>query len=937
MVPNFALSLSFEGIALLRRMDDGWARIADAALDSADLDAEMHRLRAEAQALDPDGADVALVIPNEQIRYIDLPDLGGDAAMRETAILAALDGATPYAVSDLGHDHSLAGGRLKIAAVARETLQEAEAFATQHGFAPVSFLANPPDGAFDGAVFFGAAASWKGAAPSRPAEALRIVPADAAARQPLAAPEPAADVAAEPDAGDPVIAADAEQDARDVPAAEAKIPPAPPEVAGTAAEEPGPATRARLTALALAAIDPDEEPDEIADKAPDQSGDADATVDTAPTPSFSTIRARRDGDAGIPKAPSVLLTAPTAVPGKPRFTPVPGDSGALKSAGITSDRLDADGTDTESAGLGAAAAQAARSFFSRRKPAEAEGVADSAETSPAGEKPGAPPLGRATKPRGKPPAVPPLKRDPAPAKAAPRLAAIAARTADTSNDADTGREAFNPLAGLTALRGTARPEPALAGAGGAAVLSPQDERERMTIFGARERERSGARPRMLGLALTAVLLLFLAGVAAWASVFLDDGLARFFRSEPENRAIAALPEVVAAPAEPDLAVRAAVAPTPQAVALAPVPPLVQRSTEGAGSGEDVVLAALDTTPDASDARPVLSAPIAPRALSPEEAIATYAATGYWLRAPDAPHLPPVQGVEDVYVASIDPAVEPLDAVALPALNSVAPDAAMEEPGLPPPAGLRFDFDARDLVRATPEGALNPDGLRIYTGRPPAVPPLRGAAPDLDTPAVPDAALAALRPAARPDDLVEQKERADLGGFSREELSGLRPVLRPRTAQDDAREEEPDEPATAQAVRRSLVPVNRPRDMASIVRRTERLQERQEAREEEDAGGEDAPTRTAAVAQRTVRPSGPTGTSVAKQATVRNAINLNRISLIGVYGTPQNRRALVRMANGDYKKVKVGDRIDGGRVRAIGDSDLSYAKGGRSVTLTMPRS
>lgn len=61
-----------------------------------------------------------------------------------------------------------------------------------------------------------------------------------------------------------------------------------------------------------------------------------------------------------------------------------------------------------------------------------------------------------------------------------------------------------------------------------------------------------------------------------------------------------------------------------------------------------------------------------------------------------------------------------------------------------------------------------------------------------------------------------------------------------------------------------------------------------------------------------------------------------MNLIGVYGKPSSRRALVRMSNGRYVKVQVGDRLDGGRVQAIGESELSYTKGGRSVTLTMPR-
>lgn len=73
MVPIFALSLSFEGIVLLRHMDGVWAKIAEVALDAPDLEAEVIGLREQALALDPEGAKVALIIPNEQIRYLDAP------------------------------------------------------------------------------------------------------------------------------------------------------------------------------------------------------------------------------------------------------------------------------------------------------------------------------------------------------------------------------------------------------------------------------------------------------------------------------------------------------------------------------------------------------------------------------------------------------------------------------------------------------------------------------------------------------------------------------------------------------------------------------------------------------------------------------------------------------------------------------------------------
>ena len=84
------------------------------------------------------------------------------------------------------------------------------------------------------------------------------------------------------------------------------------------------------------------------------------------------------------------------------------------------------------------------------------------------------------------------------------------------------------------------------------------------------------------------------------------------------------------------------------------------------------------------------------------------------------------------------------------------------------------------------------------------------------------------------------------------------------------------------------------------------------------------------------PSIPTKASVAKQATYANAINLSKINLIGTYGTDSRRYALIRQSNGKYKKVKVGDKIDGGTVKAITETEVRYQKGGRLVSLKMPK-
>ncbi|MFP4329002.1 MAG: hypothetical protein ACLFQL_13410, partial [Paracoccaceae bacterium] len=92
---------------------------------------------------------------------------------------------------------------------------------------------------------------------------------------------------------------------------------------------------------------------------------------------------------------------------------------------------------------------------------------------------------------------------------------------------------------------------------------------------------------------------------------------------------------------------------------------------------------------------------------------------------------------------------------------------------------------------------------------------------------------------------------------------------------------------------------------------------------------------ATAAPPSVTPAVPSGASVARQATVENAINLRKVNLIGVYGQSSNRRALVRLPNGRYQKVQVGDRLDGGRIAAIGETELRYTKNGRSQVLRMP--
>ena len=120
-----------------------------------------------------------------------------------------------------------------------------------------------------------------------------------------------------------------------------------------------------------------------------------------------------------------------------------------------------------------------------------------------------------------------------------------------------------------------------------------------------------------------------------------------------------------------------------------------------------------------------------------------------------------------------------------------------------------------------------------------------------------------------------------------------------------------------AVSRSLRPDSRPRVQPT---------------RSPDASG---PVRVATVGE-TFTPRSATSGPVASRATETRALRLNKLSLIGVYGSQSNRRALVRLPSGRFVKVQVGDRVDGGRVSAIGQSELQYVKGGRPIDLTLPQ-
>jgi len=1050
MKPNFALSLSFDGIRLLRRAYLGWHPVGDVGLDVPDLGAALADLREKAQEFAPAGMTTKLVIPSDQIKFLEIEQPDDWAENKDAILRAALENATPYDVSELVYDWSAQGGRVQIAAVARETLAEAEAFAAEHNFAPVSFVALPEDAQFTAEPFFGETSQ---AAEHMPRKAkverdmgkIRVIPApQPAAPEPDSAPEAEPEEDTQPEPSD-IAAADEIRDnaAPDTTASETAFTPAAAgepaedEAEGTAeAAETVPATSGKPSRDAA----PEETPDAIAgdgtegtasdagasDEPKDGTGedDADPVAPTPPPPGavpkgtsvfamaasaadatrppdaddaaltnaqgpgepaasngsdegasgFATIRAKRDADAalavprlkgvsrlsglaaaaapgaGADVVPPPAMTDPPLTRG-PSETPHRESNGAIhgtdkkadKKAGVTN------GTDLPADDVDAMfSLTPANGSGSKVSPPEIK-APDPAAMSPAETTAKA---AAATKPDSEAEREPEPAPEAEPAPAAPSRPGFASRRSVDPERAAKGT-------GRKRGKGNATHAPAV-----------EDEKQRMTVFGAREQQ-VGGKPRYLGLILTAVLLLFLVGVAAWASIFLDDGLARFLGG-PKDSDVAGAPGVTEDPIDE----ATGNLPTPNRVVTA------APSAEAAGLGS-----ALDDEP----------LPDLARFISPDEALAQYAATGIWQMAPLAPDAPASGQLDDLGVARDIPPVARPALTTLPAQLAALTDLPPARPGTQATPDIRLDVEPQTLITATPEGVLSADGVLIISGRPEVEPPrvmtradlpegetpqadTLAETPELGTPAVDDpalAVLAALRPRPRPEGAVPEGQAEDQADTPEDtpaddtadaaadaardaatsELAALRPRLRPASveaiaaerdaaahrAEQEAATAAPDDASiqaalasastaglgngirrgsfdnpTPQAVTVSLTPKFRPRGLAA---KAKAAQEAAAARPVE--------------ASQVLAPSIPSSASVAKRATQRNVLHLRKVNLIGVYGSPSSRRALVRLPSGRYKKVKIGDRLDGGQVSAIGADELRYVKRGRNLVLKMP--
>ena len=950
--PQVALDLSQDGITLLSRAPDGagWWREGGVRLDDPALPDALARLRDKAERRHgPDFASI-LLMPESQLL---LTVLERDDRPPQATIRAALEGRTPYAVEDLAFDWLERGDRLHVAVVAIETLLEAETFAVEHGLRPAGFAATITDAAFPGTARFGPTGTAETFLGGPLKMDLAQTPMVVVPAPPLPEPEPAPLVAepeAEAEAPPPEEAPSADAGSVDTEAREAATPePAP-------SETPVPEERAEAPAA-----EPEDAPDPVA--APEPEADPQPEADPEPEA------------AAAPLDPAPAPPVPPSPPAKAALT-------ATRDPGFASRRRKT------------APPEAPRGDGpSRLRPRLTTGRPAPDDRSPDGPSPAAP-LSVGPSPAAPTPGPAPAAK---PARAEPTLGA---RTPKPKPKAEAVPTLATASAALAAPpRGAPvlpppRPIADTAPADEAEALSlPGYARERAAA------KRAGAAPKRgkLGLWLTLGLLALLALVALWSLVAPGGPVARLWTADAPVLAVAEpepAPDPVPAATDAPVADIAALPEraTGSAVGsetIAPPAPLALTAPDAPDAEPDaeIVVAAADPAILRSDSVPDLDPEAAIRApdplgSEPETGTETGAETGTddalapepeAVEANPAPDGPPVpqESPADLYVASIDPAVLQGDAVALPPAPALDP--AFKAP--------RAATAPATLPDATPGGVVTEAGYTVVAGRPGVMPaPRPGTSEDATVEtaeagegdpelaaaeAARRAELRRIAPRPRPLDAAERVERAANGGLLRAELARAKPRPRPESAQAVAaavqaaaaaasagldaqaaeaarRAAEADSAAEAEAIEaarraaaaasvsrlaipRSERPDSRPRSVERAAARF--VQRRQESREQAPAA------QTASRSNQTLR-QGPT--SVARAATERNVLRLNQINLIGVYGKPSARRALVRLSNGRYVKVEVGDRLDRGRVIAIGDRELSYRRGGRNVVLRLPR-
>ncbi|MFT4715266.1 MAG: hypothetical protein ACI9ZD_000619 [Paracoccaceae bacterium] len=840
MKPNFALNLSHEGIALLHLSPRGtWTEVGEVALDDPELRENLSFLRSTAVGLEGKGFGCKLVLPNSQILYLEIDAPGPGHADRLEQIVAALDGKTPYALADVTFDWIEAGAKVHVAVVANETLEEAEDFAVEHRFNPISFTAKMDDGPTPWEPFFG-----------RTDYSFTFIENDVDVRDTpknVATPDASLfygdgdDGQTSNDLSDPSI--DNEQST---------------EVAETsffvAGQEETPNSN----------IFVEENKPEAPETDLPAAPLAEVTEEPTPAAAFSSNRVTPSDDYTDESERPLSRVASRII--------------------VTTDPTDTT-TETELRTEDLADAPTDNSALekSRRAVIIANFLAVLVNLMNRGKK-GVLALFQWL--------VTNVKSVLAKISAwkAARTSAAAIASVDVAPKTDGSRKKRTVLvSGIVAfvavgLIGLIYTVFLMQGGGDGADTGNRSADDLALLTTAAERgERADNRARARPSDFAAIV----------ASTSLDGSpQTPLLPTRPERRS------VFEGQVDPD----------------ANLPDTAAPATNLTEAELADIRAAGLAAPTQEDAAQIDQ-------LSQEELDAAYASSGILQGLTRLARQPANPERDDIFVAAIDRALKANDAIILPDFNAGVQDDPPQKRLSPLAPGTVFALDARGFVKPTTEGALNPDGILVFLGKPTLTPPTKPQTEVL----VPPNPLLALRPKSRPSTLKTGADAVFVQGrMTIAQLQTRRAKPRPQSEQTTLGQDS-GTTATELAVLTSFQPAKRPSDFSKTVEKTRT----QIASTAPTSGKTTAPAVSTG-------PVLPTRANVAETATIKNAINLAKLNLIGVYGSTSKREALLRLPTGRFVRVKIGDRIDGGRVAAIGTNTLSYVKSGRNRILKIPQ-
>jgi hypothetical protein len=896
MKPNFALNLSHEGITLSHLSPRGsWTEVGQVALDDPDLRENLSFLRSTAVGLEGKGFGSKLVLPNSQILYLEVDAPGPGHAERLTQIVAELDGKTPYAVADLTFDWIKSGAKVRVAVVANETLDEAEEFAVEHRFNPISFTAQTESEADKWEPFFG-----------RTDYSFTFIAADV--------------------------------DVRDTP---------------INTQDADPSLFTDDTDLDLAEEEPSQDlPDAIpSDEVESDTGnganffnegqqDPSGENIFSPEPAKSELASEPDA-ASQPPADDVPPKEPTSLKADAPVTAltsrrqgVPDDTAKDRPITRVASRITI--TDSDTAETSAAPPLTAPSpdtaddtEIIADEQLRASFLADDAD--------------------GTKPSISSIL-----ARFSPILVGLTRR----GRGAVTwvANKAIAARANLTARleqrrinKQTAKPETAPAVAALDPVApDPLAEKPKASFLSSAMASSGQRRRLVVNVAATLALLGLLGLTYSFLTLGSDKNAsgdpgtvtsenASLITTAPE-RGVRADNRARARPSDIAVIVAASTSPGEAEVPLVPIRPQRRSVFEGQIDPDadlpDTAIPVTDLSKqELADIRAAGLAPPTQEEIAEDgdrpqlpqmdqvELDAAYAKSGILQGLNNLARQSNEQLRDDIFVAAVDRALQANDAIILPDFNNGVEDDPPKKRLSPLAPNMVFDLDDRGFVKPTVDGAFNPDGILVHLGKPAVTPPTKPKTEVL----VPPNPLLTQRPKARPDDLKTGEDAVFVQGrLTIAQLRTRKAKHRPVSEQSALTGQATSSP-TELAVLTSFQPAKRPSNFDETVEKA-RVKIASVA---PTTGNTTAPSVTTG-------PVLPTRANVAKTATIKNAINLAKLNLIGVYGSTSKREALLRLPSGRFVRVKIGDRIDGGRVAAIGTNSLSYVKSGRNRVLKIPQ-